>query len=103
MESVPIALHNPFDAIRLISRRPQGWVDNKESIRHREMLSRLFCDAAIQGRLGEIDPSYIYGLLQISVRVSLSQSIQLLKRSATVPANVVYCSYLQAGSTTTSR
>lgn len=46
----------------------QGWVDNSQSIRHREMLSELFRDAAMQGRLAEIDQAYIYGLLQIAVR-----------------------------------
>lgn len=48
--------------------RIQGWVDNSQSIRHREMLSELFRDAAMQGRLEEIDPAYIYGLLLIAVR-----------------------------------
>lgn len=77
LENVPMPLHKPLDVTKLMSRRPQGWIDNKESSRHREMLSRLFREAAIHGRLGEIDPSYIYGLLQISVRVSLLKSIPI--------------------------
>lgn len=71
-KSAPTPLRNPSGVTQFMSRYPQGWIDNKQSIRHREMASKLFRDAAIQGRLGEIDPSYIYGLLQIAVRLFIS-------------------------------
>lgn len=72
LQATPTPLQKPPGAIKLMSRLPQGWIDNKQSIRHREMASRLFRDAVLQDRLGEIDPSYIYGLLQIAVRAFLS-------------------------------
>lgn len=75
MKATPRPLQKPSSETKLMSRHPQGWIDNKQSIHHREMASRLFRDAAIQGRLGEIDPSYIYGLLQIAVRLFLPQSV----------------------------
>lgn len=100
MKSVLMALRKPLDVSKLLTRHPQGWIDNKQSIRHREMLSRLFSDAAVQGRLGEIDPSYIYGLLQIAVRCFLFNLSQLHLILSAVSANVVFCSSIQAGSTT---
>lgn len=87
-----------------MSHRLQAWIDNKQSIRHWEMLSRLFRDAAIQGRLGEIHPSYIYGLLQIAVRyfvfLNLSQIHVVL---SPVSANLIDCRSVQIGSMTIFR
>ncbi|KAF4988689.1 hypothetical protein FDECE_14962 [Fusarium decemcellulare] len=49
----------------------QAWIDRKGAEKHREMISHLFREAILSGKLSEIEPDYIQGLTQLAVLANI--------------------------------
>ncbi|KAI1859832.1 hypothetical protein JX265_010281 [Neoarthrinium moseri] len=75
LRSMRETLNDPAQSIRVPL---QTWVDRKNAEPHRQVVSHLFREAITQGKLSEIEPSYVYGLCQLAVYASwLNPNFQL--------------------------